>query len=310
MFKLLKCLSEGSFHNVRAFNKTSCQHKVFRSNLCSTTNDEILVEKLGPITTIGINRPNKRNCVNRKTAKQLSEAISQFENDDSALVAVLHGIGGNFCAGYDLEELSTFDKDVNFDSKPGDGPMGPTRRMVKKPLIAAVSGYAVAGGMELALMCDLRVMEETAVMGVFCRRFGVPLIDGGTVRLQALVGHSRALDLILTGRAIKAQEAFEWGLANRLVACGTSLGQAVNLANSLVKFPQECLRADRLSTYNAAFNAASYEEGFEFELNNGAPVLLKESVTGAKKFVAGIGKHGKFTNISGGNLDEFSKSKL
>ncbi|PSN33805.1 hypothetical protein C0J52_19371 [Blattella germanica] len=185
--------------------------------------------------------------------------------------------------------MSKLDLEVN--AVKGRGPMGPSRRMIKKPLIAAVSGYAVAGGMELALMC-------------------VPLIDGGTVRLQALIGLSRAMDLILTGRAIKAQEAYEWGLANRLVACGTSLGQAINLANSLVKFPQECLRADRFSTYNAAFNAKSFDEAVDFEFNNGIPVVLKESTEGAKKFMSGIGRHGKFYNLTDGKQKSMEKSKL
>lgn len=265
---------------------------------CSGTNDEILVEKLGSITTIGINQPHKRNCINQATAAKLSQAILEFEEDDSAVVGVLHGIGGNFCAGYDLEELSGFGTDMKLDNKAGHGPMGPTRRMIKKPMVAAISGYAVAGGMELALMCDLRVMEETAVMGVFCRRFGVPLMDGGTVRLQALVGLSRALDLILTGRALSAQEAYEWGLANRLVACGTGLGQAINLATSLVKFPQGCMQADRVSAYNSAFSASSFEDALEFEKDNATPIVLQESVTGAKKFMSGVGRHGKFYNLT------------
>lgn len=277
---------------------------------CSATNDEILVEKLGSVTTIGINRPQKRNCLNMATANKLSRAILEFEEDDSALVGVLHGIGGNFCAGYDLEELSGFDINMELDTKAGHGPMGPTRRFIKKPMVAAVSGYAVAGGMELALMCDLRVMEETAIMGVFCRRFGVSLLDGGTVRLQALVGLSRALDLILTGRAIKAQEAFEWGLANRLVACGTGLGQAINLATSLVKFPQECLRADRVSAYNSAFNASSLEEALEFEKSNATSAVLQESVAGAKQFISGVGRHGKFYNITDKKQTEPVRSKI
>lgn len=310
MLRVIRLTVIDSLHKMQVLQRSICQSKGFRCHTCATINDEVVIEKLGSITTIGINRPHKRNCVNKVTAKKLSEAISQFESDDSTFVGVLHGIGGNFCAGIDLKELSTFTEEEEFDCKEGNGPMGPSRRIIKKPLIAAVSGYAVAGGMELALMCDLRVMEETAVMGIFNRRFGVPLVDGGTIRLQALVGLSRALDLILTGRAIKAKEAYEWGLANRLVACGTGLGQAINLANSLIKFPQECLRADRLSTYYNAFNANSYEEAFEFELNNGFPVVLKESVAGAKKFMAGIGKHGKFSNISGGNPDELSKGKL
>lgn len=315
MWKLVTNTLTGDIFKMSMLKKNICKlavtNNVMGRNCHASSNEEILVEKLGPITTIGINRPQKRNCVNKVTAEKLSKAILEFEEDDAALVGVLHGIGGNFCAGYDLEEVSGFGTgDVNFDFTPGHGPMGPTRRMFKKPLVAAVSGYAVAGGMELAMMCDLRVMEETAVMGVFCRRFGVPLIDGGTVRLQALVGLSRALDLILTGRAIKAQEAYEWGLANRVVACGTGLGQAINLASSLVKFPQACMLADRESAYNTAFNANSYEEAFEFEKNNSLPAVLQESIAGAKKFVSGVGRHGKFYNLTGGKEEKPFQSKL
>ncbi|XP_014668624.1 PREDICTED: probable enoyl-CoA hydratase, mitochondrial [Priapulus caudatus] len=165
---------------------------------------------------------------------------------------------------------------------------------ISKPVIAAIDGYAVAGGLELALMCDMRVVEESAIMGVYCRRFGVPLIDGGTVRLPAIIGLSRAMDMILTGRAITAKEALDWGLANRLVATGTSLGQAINLANSLIKFPQECLKMDKRSAYYATFDAKSIKDGLKFELNNASHVINTESVAGAEKFTQGIGRHGKF----------------
>ncbi|XP_064108345.1 enoyl-CoA hydratase EchA19-like isoform X2 [Macrobrachium nipponense] len=224
--------------------------------------------------------------------KDSRPATEDFESDPSSKVAVLYGVGGNFCSGYDLKELGESPPTDLFSY--GRGPMGPSRFETTKPVIAAVEGFAVAGGFELALWCDLRVVEETAVMGVFCRRFGVPLIDGGTVRLQAIVGLGRALDLILTGRPIKGPEAHQWGLANYLVACGSAVGQAVHLAQSLTKFPQECLKADRRSTLNAALSSDSFQEALKFEHENGVPIIVKESVAGAQKFVSGVGRHGKF----------------
>ncbi|GJQ81525.1 hypothetical protein Trydic_g4887 [Trypoxylus dichotomus] len=274
-------------------------------NYCVNAAKTVIVKKDGNITTIGINRPEKRNCVDATTASLLTEAIEEFENDDTSYVAVLYGVGGNFCAGYDLKELSQAD-DFAISSKEGN--MGPTLRFIKKPMIAAVSGYAVAGGLELALLCDMRVVEDNAMMGAYCRRFGVPLIDGGTVRLQALIGLSRALDMILTGRGVTAKEAFEWGLANRIVACGTALGQAIQLANSLVKFPQECLNADRRSAYNAAYSA-KYSELLQYEQDNGTPVIAKESITGAKRFVSGIGRHGTSHNLTEKEIPDWEKEE-
>ncbi|XP_069941615.1 enoyl-CoA hydratase EchA19 isoform X3 [Cherax quadricarinatus] len=276
-----------------------CLSRVSLRTMCTSGKTEstsqegtVIVEHLPEITMIGINRPEKRNCVNSSTAAALLQAFQDFDKDDSSKVAVLYGVGGNFCAGFDLKELS--DKPPESLASSDRGPMGPSRYETKKPVIAAVEGFAVAGGLELALWCDLRVIEETAVMGVFCRRFGVPLIDGGTVRLPAIVGLGRALDLILTGRAIKGKEAAEWGLATRLVACGTAIGQALNLAQSLIKFPQKCMLVDRASTFNATFNAKSLQEALQFEHENGIPVVMEESVVGAQKFVDGIGRHGKF----------------
>ncbi|KAG8229865.1 hypothetical protein J437_LFUL008255 [Ladona fulva] len=248
-----------SFRN--NFNKIArpISEQLIRS--CHASNkDTVLVEKLGAVTTIGINRPEKRNCINIETAERLVEAIESFENDDESFVGVLYGKGGNFCSGYDLEELSSVNDAITVreiiarGAQKGLGPMGPTRKIFRKPVIASISGYAVAGGFELALACDLRIMEETAIMGVFNRRFGVPLVDGGTVRLPSMIGLSRAMDLILTGRAVTAKEALEWGLANRYVAIGTGLGQAVNMARSLAKFPQKCLLADRASAYTFAMS--------------------------------------------------------
>ncbi len=273
-----------------------------RRAFCSATSIAkplVLVEKLDNIRvmTIGINRAEKRNCVNGATADALFEAFSDFEADDAFDCAVLHGIGGNFCAGFDLEALSKYDDEKLPDRLAAmldRGPMGPTRMNRIKPVIGAVSGWAVAGGLELALMCDIRVVEESAKMGVLCRRFGVPLIDGGTVRLPELIGLSRALDLIITGRIVEAAEAKEMGLANRVVDHGTALGQAVNMAREIVKFPQECLRHDLDSAYYATFASKSLNDSLQYEAETGLKLLTTESIEGAKKFVSGLGKHGKF----------------
>ncbi|XP_063228106.1 probable enoyl-CoA hydratase isoform X2 [Bacillus rossius redtenbacheri] len=254
-------------------------------------NDEVIVGQVGGVTTIGINRPQKRNCINDTTVAKLLEAFSRFESDDGACVGVLYGTGGNFCAGYDLEELHE-------QQAHGLAALVPCNSHLRKPIVAAVSGYALGAGFELALMCDLRVVEETAVFGFFNRRFGVPSVSGGTVRLQAVVGLSRALDLILTGRPVKSEEALACGLANRVVACGTALGQAVNLASSMRKFPQASLSADRISTYYAAFAASSMKDALTFERDNAQDAIEKETFGGAAKFVSGIGKHGEFKNIS------------
>lgn len=278
----------------------------------SSKEDLVIVEKVQmqyTITTIGINRPEKRNCVNHATALQLEAALKQFEEDPTSPAAVLYGKGGNFCAGYDLSEVSGAGKEnanleffasdnFNPSNTKGVGPMGPSRRIFKKPVIAAISGYAVAGGLELALMCDARVVEETAVLGVFCRRFGVPLIDGGTVRLPHLIGLSRAMDLILTGRPVKGKEAFDIGLCNLMVACGTALGQAIQYANQISKFPQACLNKDRLSAYNAVYTAKSFDDALKYEMENGLEVFKTESIQGATRFTEGTGKHGSF-NLHG-----------
>jgi len=249
------------------------------------------------IMSIAINRPKKRNCVNEDTAEKLKFALQEFEQDENMHCCVLHGLGGNFCAGYDLEELAELEE--NLANKVAEmlmdqGPMGPTKMSISKPIIAAIDGYCVAGGLELALMCDLRVAEESSKLGFLNRRFGVPLIDGGTVRLPELIGLSRAMDLILTGRLIDPKEAGEWGLVNRVVATGTAFGQAFNLAKDIVKFPQECLRCDRESAYHATFSARNIEEALEYESENAAKVLTTEAVLGAKKFMAGLGRGGKF----------------
>ena len=201
----------------------------------------VIVERDGPIAKVLIDRPEARNAVDPATALELRDAFADFEADDDASVAVLSGTGGHFCAGFDLKSVADAAGDYDPD---GEGPMGPTRRLLSKPVIAAVEGYAVAGGLELALWCDLRIASETAVFGVFCRRWGVPLIDGGTVRLPRLIGQGRALDMILTGRPVAAAEALEFGLANRLVPAGQSLAEAIRLAEEIARFPQLCLRAE------------------------------------------------------------------
>ncbi|XP_045182578.2 short-chain-enoyl-CoA hydratase-like [Mercenaria mercenaria] len=279
-------------------------------NMTTSSNggyNNILTDKYGGIMTIAINRPEKRNAVNPETAKELFQAFTDFEEDKEALVAVLHGKGGNFCAGYDLTALAGAGADESVFQEQlssGQAPMGPSRMCFSKPVIACIDGYAVAGGLELALLCDLRVVEESAVLGVFCRRFGVPLLDGGTVRLQKLIGLSRAMDLILTGRSVSGQEAADIGLANKITATGSGLAESIQLAHTLLKFPQKCMNTDRQSAYYAAYSATSQQDALRYEYENGVKVLVEESIPGAQKFTKGIGKHGSF------NLNKPSKPKL
>jgi enoyl-CoA hydratase len=245
----------------------------------------------GPVATITIDRPEARNAVDGPTARALREAFEAFEADDDALVAVLHGAGGSFCAGADLKALGDPARRNELRSDgDGPGPMGPTRMDFSKPVIAAVEGHAVAGGLELALMCDLRVAARSAVFGVFCRRWGVPLIDGGTVRLPRIVGMGRALDLILTGRAVGADEALAIGLANRVVGDGQALAEAQALARDIAAFPQRCLRADRASAH--AQWSLPPADALRREGAGGWPVIEAESLAGAARFAAGAGRHG------------------
>jgi enoyl-CoA hydratase len=247
------------------------------------------IEKSGPITTVVLDRPQSRNAVDRETAQALADAFRAFDNDAGARVGVLYGDGGTFCAGADLKALAS--GAPNRIAPDGDGPMGPSRLVLEKPVIAAIAGHAVAGGLELALWCDLRVIEEDAVLGVFCRRFGVPLIDGGTVRLPRLIGLSRALDLILTGRAVGAAEALQMGLANRVVPRGSARAAAEELARQLAALPQICLRGDRLSAYESL--DLDFSEALLNELRHGMRSLAAgESAAGARRFAAGSGRHG------------------
>jgi len=271
----------------------------------------VLEQTHGDVALIGINRPHVRNCVNLATGAALRSALERFDADDGLKSAVLHGVGGNFCAGFDLSELATLDVDTakkeEDDSEattleatfaqraiadPLFRPMGPSKMWLNKPLIGAISGYAVAGGLELALLCDVRIVEENAIFGVFCRRFGVPLIDGGTVRLGAIIGYGRAMEMILTGRPVKAKEALAWGLANDVVLTGTALGGALNFARSLSKFPQQCLRADRRSLFYATFEAPSFDAAMDNEYFQGLPIVEAEAVQGAARF-AGEEKVGR-----------------
>jgi len=244
-------------------------------------NMSVRTERDGPLTTVVIDRPERRNAVDGPTAAALADAFRDFDADPDARVAILYGAGGTFCSGADLGAIGT--ERANRVAPDGDGPMGPTRMELGKPTIAAISGYAVAGGLELALWCDLRVADSDAVLGVFCRRWGVPLIDGGTVRLPQLIGRSRAMDLILTGRPVTAVEAYDIGLVNRLAPPGSALRAARRLATDLARLPQECLRNDR-----RAVLAGTMEQEYAY----GVRSLAADATEGAARFVAGEGRHG------------------
>jgi enoyl-CoA hydratase len=245
----------------------------------------------GPVAVITIDRPQVRNAVDGPTAVALADAFARFDDDASAAVAVLTGAGGTFCAGADLKALASGEPRPVSVSPEGNGPMGPTRMRLSKPVIAAVEGHAVAGGFELALWCDLRVAARDAVFGVYCRRFGVPLIDLGTVRLPRLIGHSRAMDLILTGRGVEGDEALQMGLANRLSEPGQALPTATELAHQLAGLPQRCLRSDRRSAYEQW--GMSEQEAMINEVRHGlATIRSGETLTGAQRFAAGEGRHG------------------
>jgi enoyl-CoA hydratase/carnithine racemase len=251
--------------------------------------DAVRVERDGPVTTVLLSRPDRRNAVDGATAAALADAFRAFDADPDAAVGVLHGEGGVFCAGADLKAVGT--DEGNRVDPAGDGPMGPSRMRLSKPVIAAIAGHAVAGGLELALWCDLRVAEEDAVLGVFCRRWGVPLIDGGTVRLPRLIGASRAMDLILTGRPVAAEEALAIGLVNRVVPNGSSRAAAEALAHQLAAFPQTCMRGDRLSLLEqeGLDETAALAGEFQHGLRS-----LAEVQAGLERFRAGAGRHGAF----------------
>ncbi len=250
----------------------------------------VRIEKRGPVFTVVLHRPEARNAVDGPTATALLDAFTRFEQDDEAKVAVLFGEGGTFCAGADLKSIGT--ERQNRVEATGAGPMGPSRMLPTKPVIAAIAGHAVAGGLELAAWCDLRVAEEDAVLGVFCRRWGVPLIDGGTVRLPRLIGLSRALDLILTGRGVPAAEALAMGLVNRVVPKATARQAAERLAEEIAAFPQGCMRADRASALSQFDHPLP--EAILREFEGGLLALQHEGVAGAARFAGGAGRHGDF----------------
>lgn len=249
----------------------------------------VRVERAGPVTTVVLDRPAKRNAVDGPTAAALADAFRAFDADHTQHVAVLYGAGGTFCAGADLTAIGT--PDGNRVERDGDGPMGPTRMRLTKPVVAAIEGYAVAGGLELALWCDLRVAAADAVLGVFCRRWGVPLIDGGTVRLPRLIGASRAMDLVLTGRPVDAEEAERIGLVNRVVPAGTARAEAEALALTLAGLPQDCLRHDRLALLEQ--EGLGEADALAVELEHGIASLEAGALDGAARFVAGEGRHGE-----------------
>ncbi len=259
----------------------------------ANTSVPVRIEKKGGITTVILSRPEVKNAVDLRTAKALADAFRVFEADAEAKAAVFWGDHGTFCAGADLKAIAKQDRQRAYSNQfEGDGPMGPTRMVLSKPVIAAISGYAVAGGLELALWCDLRVMEEDAIFGVFCRRWGVPLIDGGTVRLPRLIGLGRALDLIITGRPVAAPEALAMGLVNRVVPRGKSREAAEKLALEISSFPQACMNADRLSAYRQG--DLSLIEALRNEFEKGFPMVEAEGRSGAARFANGAGRGGRF----------------
>ena len=251
--------------------------------------NDVLVERDGPVTIVTIDRPHARNAVDRPTAALLAGAFREFDADDERLVAILTGANGTFCAGADLKAVGEGRGNAVTDG--GDGPMGPTRMLLSKPVIAAVEGFAVAGGLELAVWCDLRVAARDAVFGVYCRRWGVPLVDGGTVRLPRLIGHSHALDLILTGRGVSGDEALGMGLANRLTEPGRALETALTLGRELATLPPVCMRGDRLSSYEQWGNPL--DDAMRIELRHAQNTLASgEPLEGATRFAQGAGRHG------------------
>jgi enoyl-CoA hydratase len=254
--------------------------------------DPVKLEVQGPVAIVTIDRGHSRNAVDRAAAQTLAETLRRFDADESLAVAVVTGAGGTFCSGADLKGFSEPERMLRL-AEDGDGPMGYSRLVLGKPTIAAVEGHAVAGGLELALWCDLRVAARDAVFGVFCRRWGVPLMDGGTIRLARIVGQGRALDMILTGRAVSGEEALAMGLANRVVERGEALAAAVDLARTIAALPQRCLRSDRLSAYEQW--AMPLPEALRNEFRRGMEVIGSgETAAGASRFAGGAGRHGSF----------------
>ena len=263
----------------------------------------VKVEKDGPVSTVIIDRPEALNAVNPETADALVAAFKDFDSDPAASVAVFYGKHGYFCAGWDLKHASSGEGNLEFnelampldDTEPPRGPLGPSRLELSKPVIAAVAGPALAGGMELALWCDIRVMEEDAYFGVYCRRWGIPLMDGGTVRLPRIVGQGRALEIIMTGRKVPAAECHQIGLCEKIVPRGKAREEAEKLAHEIARFPQECVRADRRSVYLQ--RGLPVRDALRKEWYNATEALKNEGIAGATRFVSGLGRHGDFSNI-------------
>jgi enoyl-CoA hydratase len=253
----------------------------------------VRVEQMDGIQTVVMSRPERRNAVDRAQAARLAEVFRAFDADETAKVAVLYGEGGTFCAGADLKAVAENGRGAPTARPEGDGPLGCSRMLLSKPVIAAVEGHAVAGGLELALWCDLRVADPTAIFGVFCRRFGVPLVDGGTVRLPRIIGQGQALDMILTGRGVEAVEAQRMGLVNRLCAPGEARSAAETLAREIAKWPERCMKADRLSAYSQWDKDLPTALSGEFE-GGWKVVESGETLEGAKRFSSGKGRHGSF----------------
>lgn len=258
--------------------------------------ETVLIERDGPVTIVSINRPERRNAVDGRTARILYDAFRAFDADNGASVAVFTGVGDHFCAGADLKAVAAGDIEKRREIGGHDSmaPMGPSRLRLSKPVIGAIEGFAVAGGLELALWCDMRVAAEDATFGVFCRRFGVPLIDLGTIRLPRLIGHSQAMDLILTGRPVEAREALRMGLANRVAPKGGARAEAIAIAKQIAAFPQACMRTDRLSALRQ-WDIADEEEAIVNEMRGGLAVIDSgETLAGATRFASGVGRHGRF----------------
>ena len=281
--------------NCASTSPSEKESKYSMSDYTPTSSNSVLIEQRGSILIVTINRPTVRNAVDGPTATALANAFRAFDADDSLSVAILTGAENMFCAGADLKSLAS-DTEAPRLWEQGNAPLGVSRMLLSKPVIAAVEGYAVAGGLELALWCDMRVAAENAVFGVYCRRWGVPLVDGGTIRLPRLIGQSHALDMILTGRGVSGQEALSWGLANRLVPPGEARQHALTLANELARFPQFCLRSDRLSSYEQW--SLPMDEALSNETRRGMQVLRSdEARAGATRFAEGHGRHGNMGDI-------------
>jgi enoyl-CoA hydratase len=281
-------LSDNAGCGMAEFPAMDCMKRLREQAMTSA---KVRVETQGAITTVILNRPEVRNAVDNETADALADAFRAFDADPNQRVAVLWGTGGAFCAGADLKAIASGERKKRYRLD-GDGPMGPSRLALSKPVIAAVAGHAVAGGLELAIWCDMRVVEEDATFGVYCRRWGVPLIDGGTVRLPRLVGQSHAMDMILTGRPVGAEEALRMGLANRVVPKGQSRAAAEALAEQIAQFPQMCMNLDRASVYRQW--DLPFEHAMRAEFAHGISAVAAEGQSGAARFAGGAGRGGKF----------------